>query len=69
VRVACGGPGIGRTSGNGSVASRGSSLSAVSHGAGSGTFVYQLWSRSTPSTFCDAAAAFNLSNALEIVWP
>jgi hypothetical protein len=47
----------------------GSSLHTISHGAGSGTFRYQLWTRSTPSTFCDANAAFNLSNGLEIAWP
>jgi hypothetical protein len=47
----------------------GSSLHTISHGAGSGTFRYQLWTRSTPSTFCDPNAAFNLSNGLEIVWP
>jgi hypothetical protein len=47
----------------------GASLHTISHGAGSGTFRYQLWTRSTPSTFCDPTAAFNLSNALEIAWP
>jgi hypothetical protein len=51
------------------LASGGTSLHTIGHGAGSGTFSYQLWTRSTPSTFCDPNAAFNLSNALEIVWP
>jgi hypothetical protein len=41
----------------------------VMHGAGAGTFFYQLWNRNTPIMFCDPTAAFNLSNALEIVWP
>lgn len=37
-------------------------------GAGSGPFFYQLWFRSTPISFCDPTAAFNLSNGLEIDW-
>jgi hypothetical protein len=41
----------------------------VMHGAGAGTFYYQLWNRNTPIMFCDPAAAFNLSNALSINWP
>ena len=36
--------------------------------AGSGTKNYQLWFRSTPSTFCDAMAAFNLSNGRSLTW-
>jgi hypothetical protein len=47
----------------------GSSTHAFSHGAGAGTFYYQLWYRSTPSTFCDPFAAFNLSNGWELAWP
>ena len=50
------------------LAGGGASSHAVSHGAGAGTFRYQLWSRSTLSAFC-TPAAFNLSNALEIAWP
>ena len=42
-----------------------------SHGAmaGAGTFYYQGWFRSTPISFCDTNAAFNLTNAYEVVWP
>ena len=36
--------------------------------AGAGTFFYQLWFRSTPITYCDPAAAFNLSNGRTISW-
>lgn len=36
--------------------------------AGSGSFFYQAWFRSTPIMFCDPAAAFNLSNGQVIVW-
>lgn len=50
-------------------ASGGSSIHPLSHGAGPGSFYYQLWYRSTPASFCDAAAAFNLSNGLAIAWP
>jgi hypothetical protein len=41
---------------------------AFMHGAGAGDFYYQLWFRSTPSTFCDPNAAFNLSNGLKLAW-
>lgn len=51
------------------LASGGASDQLIGHGAGAGTFVYQLWFRSVPSTFCDPGAPFNLSNGLEIVWP
>jgi hypothetical protein len=50
-------------------AAGGASVHPISHGAGPGQFVYQLWYRSTPAAFCDAAAAFNTSNALAIAWP
>jgi len=40
----------------------------VSHGAGAGTFAYQAWFRNTPLGFCDASAAFNLSNGYELAW-
>jgi hypothetical protein len=46
----------------------GTSQHAIGHGAGAGTFRYQLWFRSTPSSFC-TPAAFNLSNGLEVTWP
>jgi hypothetical protein len=51
------------------LASGGNALLPVMHGAGAGTFFYQLWNRNTPIMFCDPNAAFNLSDALEIVWP
>jgi len=41
----------------------------ITHGAGQGRFDYQLWFRNTPIMFCDPAAAFNLSNAVELTWP
>jgi hypothetical protein len=40
----------------------------ISHGAGAGTFHYQLWYRSNPAGYC-MPEAFNLSNGLTIVWP
>jgi hypothetical protein len=49
-------------------AAGGTSQHAFGHGAGPGSFYYQLWLRSTPSTFCDPAAAFNLSNGRRITW-
>jgi hypothetical protein len=50
------------------LAQGGVSLNPVMHGAGAGTFYYQLWARNTPISFCDPAAAFNLSNALTLTW-
>jgi hypothetical protein len=50
-------------------AAGGLSTHPVNHGAGPGTFHYQLWYRNTPATFCDPAAAFNLSSGVAIVWP
>jgi hypothetical protein len=47
----------------------GSSLNPVMHGAGAGTFYYQVWVRSTPIMFCDPTAAFNLSNGVALTWP
>lgn len=47
----------------------GSSLNPVMHGAGAGTYFYQVWVRSTPIMFCDPTAAFNLSNAVSVTWP
>jgi hypothetical protein len=51
-------------------ASGGTSTHAILHGAmaGSGTFYYQIWFRSTPSTYCDPVAAFNLSGGLALDW-
>jgi hypothetical protein len=40
---------------------------SLSHGAGAGTFYYQLWYRSN-GPFC-SADLFNLSNAVSIAWP
>lgn len=52
-------------------ASGGSSTHTFGHGsmAGSGTFSYQLWFRNAPLSFCDPAAAFNLSNGRTLSWP
>jgi len=52
-------------------ASGGVSVHTLGHGAmaGSGTFHYQLWFRSTPVMFCDPGAAFNLSNGQTLSWP
>jgi hypothetical protein len=49
-------------------ASGGSATHAINHGAGPGQFFYQAWHRNTPIAFCDAAAAFNLSNGRILVW-
>jgi hypothetical protein len=51
-------------------ASGGLSTHTFGHGAaaGSGTFHYQLWFRSTPISYCDPVAAFNLSNGRTIAW-
>jgi len=50
------------------LASGGSVTMNLSHGAGGGNFHYQLWFRDQPASFCDPAAAFNLSNGLSIPW-
>jgi len=52
-------------------ASGGAATLPINHGAmaGAGTFHYQLWFRSVPLSFCDATAAFNLSNGVTLVWP
>jgi hypothetical protein len=49
-------------------ATNGVSRHPLNHGAGPGTFRYQLWYRSNPASYCDPAAAFNLSNGLSITW-
>jgi hypothetical protein len=51
-------------------ASGGTSTHAFGHSgaAGPGTFYYQIWFRNTPSSYCDPAAAFNLSNGRSMIW-
>ena len=51
-------------------ASGGSSVHEFGHGtsAGPGLFYYQVWFRSTPISFCDPTAAFNLSNGRILGW-
>ena len=44
-------------------------LYVFGHGAGAGTFHYQIWFRNQPIGFCDPVAAFNLSNGLTLTWP
>ena len=39
----------------------------VNHGAGAGTFHYQLWYRNNPP-FC-TPSQFNLTNGIAILWP
>jgi hypothetical protein len=39
----------------------------TNHGAGAGTFAYQVWARNLPAGFC-TPSAFNLSNGIELVW-
>jgi hypothetical protein len=53
------------------LASGGVAEHVFGHGAaaGPGVFYYQVWFRSTPATFCDASAAFNLSNGRTLDWP
>ena len=53
----------------GTLASGGGSTHVIGHGsmAGSGTFFYQLWFRSTPGPVC-TPAAFNLSNGRQVTW-
>lgn len=48
----------------------GVSTHTFGHGtmAGSGTFYYQNWFRSTPMSYCDPTAAFNLSNGVALTW-
>ena len=50
------------------IAINGFSQHTISHGAGAGTFFYQLWYRNNPMTFCSATDAFNTSNALTLLW-
>jgi hypothetical protein len=46
----------------------GTSTHVFGHGAGAGTYYYQVWFRNTPSTYCNASAAFNLSNGQALAW-
>jgi Matrixin len=50
-------------------ATGGVSNHSFGHGAGPGTFYYQAWYRSTPISYCDPTAAFNLSSGVAITWP
>ena len=50
-------------------ATSGASVHTVGHGAGAGSFRYQIWFRNTPGSFCDPTAAFNLSNDYTLTWP
>jgi hypothetical protein len=52
------------------LASGGASTHTFGHGAmaGTGNFYYQVWFRSTPISFCDPIAAFNLSNGRVLAW-
>jgi hypothetical protein len=54
----------------GAVASAGTSTHAFGHSAmtGPGTFYYQVWYRSQPSSYCDPVADYNLSNGQTLVW-
>jgi len=45
----------------------GTASRTLNHGAGPGTFHYQLWYRSEPAGFC-TPEAFNLSNGVSVVW-
>jgi hypothetical protein len=53
-----------------STAIGGNSVHTFGHGSmvGGGLFNYQLWFRSTPASYCDPTAAFNLSNGRRIAW-
>lgn len=46
----------------------GISMHTFGHGAMSSVFYYQIWFRNTPATYCDPAAAFNLSNGRILTW-
>lgn len=54
-----------------SLGTNGTACIPYTHGAmaGAGSFYYQGWFRSTPISFCDSSAAFNLTNGYEVVWP
>jgi hypothetical protein len=48
-------------------AAGGASSHPFGHGAGAGSFAYQLWYRNQPAAFC-TPAAFNLSNGFQLTW-
>ena len=54
----------------GAVATGGTMTNSFGHGtmAGTGSFFYQLWFRSTPASYCDPLAAFSLSNGVTLSW-
>lgn len=52
----------------GSLAQNGVYERDIFHGAGPGTFNYQLWFRNVPISHCDPTAAFNLSNGRSLTW-
>jgi hypothetical protein len=54
----------------GTFAVDGTSTHTFGHGtaAGAGTFLYQTWFRNQPISFCDPAAAYNLSSGQEMTW-
>jgi hypothetical protein len=53
-----------------STASGGTSTHTFGHGAGAGPglFFYQLWFRNTLMSYCDPAAAYNLSSGTTLLW-
>lgn len=46
----------------------GVSTHSIGHGEAPGDYSYQLWFRNGPSSFCDPASAFNLSNGQTLTW-
>jgi hypothetical protein len=46
----------------------GSGAVSLNHGAGAGDFHYQAWYRSTPASYCDPLAAFNMSSGMTLPW-
>lgn len=62
------GSGVVRIGGTSALA--GSATHTFGHGtmAGSGTFFYQAWYRSAPASYCNPAAAFNLSSGDTLIW-
>jgi RHS repeat-associated protein len=60
---ACGLVGLSATS-----AAGGSALHTVGHSGGAGTFYYQVYFSSSPTSFCNPADSFNLSNGQTLDW-
>jgi len=54
----------------GAIAISGQSVHTFGHGsmAGAGSFFYQLWFRSAPTSYCNPTAAFSLSNGETLHW-